>query len=562
MDSTLSLIEFLRPVPMLAGLSQDELGVLVDECSVVELPPGALLFSEGDSGDAAYVVRSGRIEIFKQSGSREILLNVLNAGEVFGEMALIDGSPRIAGARASGQTTVVGIRKSQFQDLLKNSQAAQNAMFLLVVARLKSTEARLRQSERMVQLGTLTAGVAHELNNPASAATRAAGQLAGALEAYHSSCMAFAALGPGPDTVAKVRRFTEDARARASSPSAMDALAQSDMEYEIAEWLEERGVEQPWNLCSDLVSAGYTRADVEQMLGGIEQNTVSTVASLVANTIAVTGLISAIGQTTGRISEIVNALKSYAFLDQAPLQSVSVTEGIDNAILLLGSKLHNRLVVKRTYENGLPDIDAYGSELNQVWTNIIDNAIDAIDGAGEIHVSARAADAGGVVVEIEDTGRGVPPEIQDRIFDAFFTTKEPGSGTGLGLHIAYDVVVNKHGGELSVESVPGRTRFTVRLPAGQIAEPGQEQAEMIELPNVTDEQAKAAFEAGCGECLRIGSDWVHLRMCLVCEKVGCCDSSPMKHASGHYRETGHTIARSIEQDEDWVWNYETEEVVG
>ena len=463
----LSLIEFLRQVPLLEELSEQDLVEIADESTVVELAHGELLFSEGTVGDAAYVVQSGRIEILKQSHGREVLLDALVAGDLFGEMALLDNSTRMAGARASGATTVIAIRKSQFDNLMKTSLPVVNAMFSLVIDRLKSTEARLRQTERMAQLGTLTAGVAHELNNPAAAAKRAADQLSEALEGFGKANREFVALNPGPDSVVAAMQVIENARSRAANTPEIDLLDQSDLEDEIVSWLDDREVADSWDLSCELASAGYSRDDLDQLAKQFEGGDAGPLVNLIASTVSVTALLSSVGQTTGQISNIVNALKSYSFLDQAPVQQVSVTEGIDNTLLLLGGRLTSGVVVTLDYEDDLPKIDAFGSELNQVWTHLIDNSLDAINGNGDLRISVTASPNAGVTVEIEDSGPGIPAEDQHRIFDAFFTTKEPGKGAGLGLHSAYNIVVNKHGGEISVESVSGRTCFTVRLPSQQ-----------------------------------------------------------------------------------------------
>lgn len=461
---TQTLIEFLRQVPMLAGLPEEDLKTLVGECDLLELSPGTVLFNEGDGGDAAYVVHTGQIEILKKSGNREVLLNELKSGDVFGEMALLDDSPRMAGARARENTTVVTIRKSEVQNLLEKSRPAQNAMFSMVVERLKSTEARLRQSERMVQLGTLTAGIAHELNNPAAAAMRSADQLDNAIEAFGNAYNDFARSNPDSKTVARARELIAEARSRALTTPEIDAFERSDAEAEIGDWLEDNGVKDGWSVSCDLVTAGYDRTDLDEWAENYAQETIVQLAKLVASMISVSTLLDTVGQATGRVSNIVNALKSYSFLDQAPIQRVDVTEGIDNSLSLLSSKLKNGIEIKRIYDEDVPVIDAFGSELNQLWTNIISNAIDAIGNSGEICVVVRLSSEAGVEVEISDNGPGIPTEIQDRVFDAFFTTKEPGKGTGLGLHTAYDIVVNKHGGGLTFKSVPQRTVFTVRLP--------------------------------------------------------------------------------------------------
>ena len=452
---------------MFSELEDAELSALVKECSVVDLEPGEVLFEEGAVGDAAYVVQSGQIDILKRSGSRAVRLSELKPGDLFGEMALLDDSPRMAGARANGGTKVVSISKSDVQALLQKSRVFQSAMFDLVLARLKSTEAQLRQSERMVQLGTLTAGIAHELNNPAAAAKRSVDQLAEAVATFSAAYGELAVAESNESTIALANELIDQARARALKPNEMDPFEQSDAESVLGDWLEDNGVEDSWNISCDIVAAGYSRNDLERWAEANQTVTSIRLARLVSSVISVSTLLASVGQATSRISDIVDALKSYSFLDQAPIQRVDITEGIDQTLALMGSRIGSDVKLVKQFEPNIPVIDARGSEINQVWTNLLNNAIDAVDGDGEIKVSVRRSVDGGVTVEVFDSGHGIPADIQDRIFDAFFTTREPGHGTGLGLHTAYDIVVNKHQGTIAVDSLPGDTTFTVTLPSTQ-----------------------------------------------------------------------------------------------
>lgn len=464
----------LRMVPLFAGLPDEDLDDLSEAITTLKLEKGEMLFEEGDQGVTAYVIDSGEIEILKISENRQVLLNVLGPGDVFGEMALLDESPRMAGARAGAPTSVLAINKTTFDELLDRSPSAARSMFDTVVARLRSTEGLLRQSERMAQLGTLTAGVAHELNNPAAAVKRGAAQLADSVEAYASSQRAVAGLALPPQQEDALNALLSEVAETPRTGDEIDPLDRSDLEYELQSWLEDRNVENAWQVGPDLVSAGFTRQKLDSLEETFGPEAAPTIAVLMSKSSSVNELLTEIGLASSQISSIVASLKTYSFLDQAPVQSIEVAEGVDSSLLMLRSKLKQGIQVHREYADDVPKIQAYGSELNQVWTNIIDNAADAMEGNGELTVRIYSSDID-VIIEIEDNGPGIPQDIQHRIFDSFFTTKEPGKGTGLGLDITYNIVVHKHRGNITVISEPGRTCFQVTLPikgdlGGQVAD--------------------------------------------------------------------------------------------
>jgi len=239
-------------------------------------------------------------------------------------------------------------------------------------------------------------------------------------------------------------------------------LARGDRESDAQAWLEDRGIDRAWELAPTLVTFGWDADTLQSLADTFADDQLSVIAPWLGVGSSVYALLDEVGRSAERISEIVGAVKSYSFLDQAPVQDVDVHQGLDNTLVILRHKLKQGVRVRRDYDAGLPRIEAYGSELNQVWTNIIDNAIDAMQGQGELTIRTYADD-GHVVVEIADSGPGIPPHIQSRIFEPFFTTKPPGVGTGLGLNIAYNVV-QRHMGRITVTSQPGETRFQVRLP--------------------------------------------------------------------------------------------------
>lgn len=452
----------LRAVPLFSKLEDDDLCRLEERSEVVRLGAGQELFAEGQPGERAFVIHTGEIEIVKRTGDREVLLAVRKPGEVIGEMALLQDAPRSATARARADAELIAIPKAEIDALMESSIGAVQALFRVLLDRWQQTQALLTQNERMAQLGTLTAGLAHELNNPAAAVNRAAGQLRDSVAELVSAERALAA-GLEPDRQGGI----EDLRSRLDSrepPAALDAITRSDLEAEVEDTLMDAGFDDAWKMAPAIVEGGLVDAvgEIVEVAGDEAGHLLEAIRT--AHEVA--SLLHEVEEGTRRLSAIVRALKSYSYLDQAPVQEVDLTTGIEDTLLILKSKLSD-IEVRREYADDLPTIQAYGAELNQVWTNLLDNAADAVHQAGRsdgvIVVRAFPAD-GQVTVEVEDNGSGIAPESIHRVFDSFFTTKPPGSGTGLGLNISYAVVVHKHRGDITVASEPGKTVFRVELP--------------------------------------------------------------------------------------------------
>lgn len=315
----------------------------------------------------------------------------------------------------------------------------------------------------MATLGKLSAGMAHELNNPVASAQRSTAHLRAAFSELQRVTMEMGNLNLSETQKNVLITLDQVAQEHSKKPIDLDALARSDREHEMEEWLEAQEIANTWELAPTLVSLGY---DLNKITALAEKFTAEQFMNIIqwqCATYTIFSLLSQIDLGTERVAKIVKAFKTYTYMDQAPVQSVDVREDLDNTLIILQPKLKSGITVRREYARDLPRIEAYGSELNQVWTNIIDNAIDAMNGKGEIVLRAFKEDAA-VVVEIVDNGPGIPKDIQSKIFDPFFTTKPVGSGTGLGLNISHNIIVQKHRGKITVSSQPGKTCFTVRLP--------------------------------------------------------------------------------------------------
>jgi signal transduction histidine kinase len=454
------LLERLRELPALAGIDEDGLDRLLRDGTLRRLQPEEVLIVEGEIAHVAYLIVEGEVDIARSAGDGEVVIATRSAGELVGEMGLLMETRRNASVRARVPTTVVEIGAGTFETVLASRPETAIAMLRNVWDRLQSAEAHLVQHQKMAALGTLAAGLAHELNNPAAALVRSAGQLADAVVIWEQQANGLGELNLAPDERAKVdglRRSLADAAPLAN----LDPLERADLEAGIEHWLETHGITDAWCLAPTLADAGGKPELLEQIGASVREEHLSPTLWWFGNGALVQRLLMELSISARAISEVVTAVKAYTRLDEAPIQEIDIHEGIDQALVILRHKLKGVRVL-REFAADVPRISAYAGELNQVWTNLIDNAADALNGSGTLTIRTRVT-ACDIIVEVEDSGPGIAPGEQECVFNPFFTTKPPGQGTGLGLSISFNVI-HKHGGDMQLESQPGRTCFSVRLP--------------------------------------------------------------------------------------------------
>jgi len=455
-------VDDLQAIPLFAGLSAEQLSELIAVGEEVPFDEGAVLFREGDPADFWWVLLDGRVDGVRRTGHEESVVMVGDRPGVWagGFRAWTDTAGYLATARGASSGRMFRVPAAALGERLRAwfpfGAHLINGFFQTV----RNQEALSRQREALVALGTLAAGLAHEINNPASAAARSVKELRGTCNTLLSSLVQLAEKSlPADQFVAldSLRREIDQATA------SIGPLAVADREEALSDWLNAHGVDDAWRIAPPLATAGADIAWCERAARVLDSATLKPGLEWVSSTLLMASLLSEVKESTGRVSALVAAVKSYAQLDRASLQLIDVTEGIDSTLVLLGHKLRDGVTVVRNYGTDVPRIEAVPGELNQVWTNLIDNAIDAMDGNGTLRIST-GADGDGVVVEVADTGPGMAPDVQARAFDPFYTTKDVGKGTGLGLDISRRIVVERHHGEITIDSRPNGTVLRVRLP--------------------------------------------------------------------------------------------------
>ena len=452
-------------------LNSEQLGRLCSEGRVELFDPGPV-FAEGDPATDLYVMIEGTLVMSRRVGSDDIEVSRTSQPGVYAGAVMAylwDGKPQryMNSLRVSEPTRFFVLPAESFANLVH--EWFPMAVHLLEGLALGSQtfQRAVGQRERLLALGSLSAGLTHELNNPATAAVRATSSLRDRVAHMRNELGAIASGDYHHDVLKALIDLQERTAERVSNAPSLSPLEASDREDELADWLDDHGIQDGWQIAPTFVQGGLDVDWLEQIAAACDQEeTLQSAIGWLTYTVETELLMSEIEDSTTRISHLVDAAKQYSQLDRAPYQVADVHELLDSTLLMLSGKIGRQVKVVKEYDRSVPRIPAYPAELNQVWTNLIDNAVSAINSAGgEGTLTVRTALVHDrLLVEFRDTGPGVPAEIRGRIFDPFFTTKPVGEGTGLGLDISWRIIVNKHHGDLKVESVPGDTRFQVLLP--------------------------------------------------------------------------------------------------
>jgi signal transduction histidine kinase len=465
------VLDCLRSVPLFRQLSDEKLTWIHDHAEEVRLDAGTLIARQGDPPDGFYVVMEGETEWTRRVGQEDVFVVTLGEGTIFAELIMVLDAPYPTTGHAITDVGLLKLDVPSFWEMLRISPEVLRDILATSVERAELHESVSQQHGKLISLGTMAAGLAHELNNPAAAIGRSAAE---AREAFQEASEKAAELGNLPLTQEQ-RSFVAGLPQVVSQKSGttLDSLEVSDLEDELALWMEDHDVEEGWEISPTLVGAGLDTAWLEWLAERVPDEALGGVLGWLRATMVGSELLWEIEEGSARISELVGAIKMYAHVDKAASRKVDVHAGLNSTLIMLGHKLKKGdIEVVRDYDKDLPHVRGHASELNQVWTNLIDNAIDAVDGQGRITVRT-ASENGRVLVEVSDDGPGIPHDLRKRIFEPFYTTKDVGKGTGLGLDISYRVVVEDHKGDIRVLSEPGDTRFQVRLP---VDEPGDDQA--------------------------------------------------------------------------------------
>lgn len=458
-------VEELLTLEPFQHLPKAQLEWVCDRAQELHLPPGTTLSQEGESPNGFFVLMSGRVSISRLSEGADMPIGHHDAPAFFGEIPVLTDGPVLVSMRTLTDCLLYQISCPDFLTLLHECRGFERTIFREVQQRLRGLESFIRSREKMAALGTLSAGLAHELNNPAAALVRALRDVVPAIRELEQMSFLYGQRHVDPAHTQEWQD-TRDRGYEAILNHPVDAMTLSDRETELLDWLEDYGVKNAWKVSEPLAAAGIDIATLETLTKPWKDDTTELHDQGIrwlALSFEVMSMIKNGLRGAERISELVHSMKSYSHLDRGTQQLIDIHDGLEDTLRLFSFKLKYGITVHCKSDRTLPKICAFGSELNQVWTNLIDNAIDAMEGKGTLEI-ITCRDGNYLRTEIIDSGPGIPPEIQSRIFEPFFTTKEVGKGSGLGLDAVRRIVENRHHGIITVTSRPGRTCFTVCLP--------------------------------------------------------------------------------------------------
>lgn len=452
----------LKQIPLFSHLEDSQLQYIASKGKTVHLLAGSLIAQQGDPPDGFYVILEGKTEWTRQVGEQIAHAVTLVAGDIFAELILLLDEPYPTTGRALTDVVLYKFEPDEFWQVVRLCPTVMRKLLKVSAERSQIHESVTQQQAKLISLGTMSAGLAHELNNPAAAIRRNVETLEEILQTLPALALQMHQQPISSAQIEFLSQFYRQSERSALHPAPQDPLSQSEAEDELTDWLDQQDVDNGWKLAPTLVAAGLTTRELEHLMTQIDSACLGSVLTWLESMLTGVSTLEQIKQSSTRISDLIKAMKDYSYMDRGPLQDVDVHEGINSTLTILKHKLKYGVEVSRDYGN-LPHICAYGRELNQVWTNLIDNAADAMNGKGQLRIHT-AQEGDRVLIEIIDNGCGISPDVQPRIFDQFFTTKVAGKGTGLGLDIVRRIVEGQHKGSIQFTSKPGETRFQVRLP--------------------------------------------------------------------------------------------------